>query len=421
MIAATACTLVLAAGWVVVVSFRGQTRPHRTQVDQLLTAGRPFPPDGRFPGDPYIGSSACAPCHPGESALHARSGHAMTMRPASQISLARRLDGASLADPEHEGVHWSFRFDDGHLHLARAEPSRVERWIVEYAFGSGHHATTFVNVLDAWAPRILEHRMTYYTADDALDVTPGHSRDTRTMEVKPYGKELTPQNSRKCFGCHSTELAARGDQPIPEATMIPNVTCERCHGPARAHVAAARRGARAAELALALGPGRWTAESLMKLCGTCHRHPSRAQPGQIRPDDPRLARFQPVGILESRCYRASGGTFSCVSCHDPHARASGDRASYNVVCLSCHGTPTSERPAAAEAATQPVVTPANSVGLPCPRSPRGNCVDCHMSRVDSGQHILFTDHWIRVRQPGAAQRMRPQPPSDLDLFDPPHP
>ena len=126
------------------------------------------------------------------------------------------------------------------------------------------------------------------------------------------------------------------EQRIDEAMMIPNVSCERCHGPGRAHVAAARRDAPEAELVLPFGPNRWTADSLMAMCGSCHRHPSDAGSFVIRPEELHLVRFQPVGIMHSKCYLESGGTFSCVTCHEPHSRASADRASYDLICISCH-------------------------------------------------------------------------------------
>jgi hypothetical protein len=164
-------------------------------------------------------------------------------------------------------------------------------------------------------------------------------------------------------------------------------------------VVAARRGAPAAEFELLFGPDRYTADSLLILCGTCHRHPSRSRPGQIRPDDPHLARFQPVGILESRCFRESGGAFSCVTCHDPHARASTDRASYLATCLSCHsGSPPPHR------------------GGPLPRA-RGDFVNCHMPRVEAGQNVLFADYWIRIRRPGESRLPLQGPPANLRLLD----
>ena len=50
----------------------------------------------------------------------------------------------------------------------------------------------------------------------------------------------------------------------------------------------------------------------------------------IRADNPRIARFQPVGLMQSACYTRSEGALSCVNCHDPHSRAATDRASYEA-------------------------------------------------------------------------------------------
>jgi hypothetical protein len=361
-------------------------------VVRLLTVDRPFPAGGRYPSDPYIGSKVCAECHPGEAALYARSGHAMTLRPAARLKLAHRLGGTELADPELPDVRWRYRFDEGRLRLERDDHGQVLRWVIEYAFGSGHHATTFVNIRDPAIPEIFEHRLTYYASKNSLGITPGQHADEPNSERKPHGSELTPQNSRKCLGCHATDVARPGREGVEEEMMIPNVSCERCHGPGRAHVMAARQGASESELSLPFGPQHWTAESLMMLCGSCHRHPSRAHPGQIRPDDSFLARFQPVGIMQSNCYRRSGGSFSCVNCHDPHSRPSADRGSYDSACLTCHAG--SDKPATSAGSAVPKAPP-------CTTSPQGRCVACHMPRVDTGQSVLYTDHWIRIRQPGA--------------------
>ena len=105
-----------------------------------------------------------------------------------------------------------------------------------------------------------------------------------------------------------------------------------------------------------------------------------APPGSVQPDNLELVRFQPVGLMQSKCYTKSNGTLSCTSCHDPHAKTSNDRAAYESVCLSCH----SARPQAV-----------------CGASRSTGCVSCHMPELDSGQKILFHDHWIRVRTPGA--------------------
>jgi hypothetical protein len=349
-------------------AFWWATLPAPRDHSRILTTSR------RDPGGPYVGARVCGECHPGEAALYPGSGHARTLRPAATLPLSRRLDGRTVADPEEPKVTWSYALRDGEFRVARNERGAVERFVIDFAFGSGHHATTFVTLTDPSAPTMLEHRLTHFAADDSLGITPGQHAERPHPGMTPFGREQTPAETLKCFRCHSTRTSASG-HGLDLGALIPNVSCERCHGPAREHVEAARAGRD--DLRMPFGYENWTAESQLKLCGECHRHPSRANPGLIQPDNTALARFQPIGISQSKCYTRSDGAFSCVTCHDPHARASSDRARYESACLSCH------EPARARAA--------------CPVSPRTGCIDCHMPRVDSGQSVFFTDHWIRVR------------------------
>jgi hypothetical protein len=294
--------------WLVFSATRSQTEIRRRGAVSLLTVDRPFPPEGRFPGDRYVGPQVCAECHPAEAALHSRSGHSSTLIPAGRLALSRRLDGKTVTDPERPEVTWNYQFRDGRLRIARAEAGQAQKWVVDYAFGSGHHATTFVNVLDASIPSILEHRLTYYTQDAALAITPGQDIDSRVDSFTPHGNQLAATQTRKCVRCHSTQMSAHDDEKFDENMMIPNVSCERCHGPSRKHVLAARSGAAEPELSLPFGPDRFTAEALLKLCGACHRHPSNALPGKIRSDNRFLVRFQPVGLMQSRCLHAECGS-----------------------------------------------------------------------------------------------------------------
>jgi hypothetical protein len=351
----------------------------------------------RFLSDPYVGSKACAECHPGEEAHYVRSGHATTLRPAAERNLAGRLDGTTVEDPELPDVRWSYQFHDRVLRIARKAHDGEESWVADYAFGSGHHATTFVSVVDPKIPAVLEHRLTHYTQKGTLGLTPGHDTRPPPPGLTTHGGELPARIARECFRCHTTQISAYDDQQLDLESMIPNVTCERCHGPGRAHIARARRNAKPSELELPFGPGRWQAQDLLALCGSCHRHPAPNPVVDIRPENPTLVRFQPVGIMQSLCYRKGRGTFSCVTCHDPHARVSADRARYDGVCLSCH----TDRNAPA-ASNDPSNHQPRASGAPCPVSPRARCVECHMPRVDAGQGILFSDHWIRVRRPAPA-------------------
>jgi hypothetical protein len=387
--------LLAAAAWLVLVAGKPVSQQsikrsvESSNAIRLITFDRPFPAEGRFVADPYIGSRICADCHPAESAMHSLSGHAVTLRPAGRVAISRQLNGTTRADPEIAGVTWTYRYEKDQLHVTRTAASEIQQWVADYAIGSGHHALTYVTIIDHKIPRVIEHRLTHYHRLDGksgLGITPGHDTRPAPLWLTASGAELPPRIARECFRCHATQLAAGDDeQRFDENTMIPNVSCERCHGPGKAHVTAAQRHAPESELTLPFGPDRYTAEKLLTLCGSCHRLPLAAQASRIKPGDPNLVRFQPVGIVQSQCYQKSAGAFSCVNCHDPHARASPDRPAYDNVCLSCHGSSGTPKPE----------TVAKAVPS-CSVSPQSRCVECHMPRKNAGQGILFSDHWIRI-------------------------
>jgi predicted CXXCH cytochrome family protein len=93
-----------------------------------------------------------------------------------------------------------------------------------------------------------------------------------------------------------------------------------------------------------------------------------------------------VGHVEqmhlSRCYQGSQ-TFSCLTCHDPHAEPPPlERESYyRAVCLQCHQP---ERCKVAPAVRDQ-------------RSPSNNCLLCHMPAAATEiPHLAFTHHRIGI-------------------------
>ena len=335
------------------------------------------------PGGRYVGEAACRDCHPGEAAAYARSGHARTLRRVAGSPLVGRLDGVTVADPERPGVTWTYRRQGDALTTERREAGAVERFVLEYAFGSGHHATTFVTLTarDPQDPALLEHRLSLFAHQPLPGVTPGQSLAGKAAGNTPAGRHHGRSNTLKCFGCHTTVTSDRGPGALDPSAMIPNVTCERCHGPAGDHVAAARAGGPAGRLRMRRGPGRTAPADELAFCGQCHRLPDMiaAGPASIVPENTTLVRHQPVGLMQSACYTRTGGGLSCSTCHDPHARPSTDTAAYEAVCRSCHEGPKKTT---------------------CPVDPGAGCVGCHMPRRETTRGMRFTDHWIRTRPLG---------------------
>jgi hypothetical protein len=277
------------------------------------------------------------------------------------------------------------------LSIERKAGGEAERFVVDYVFGSGTHAATFLTLTDRDPahPAGLEHRLTYYPQSDSFGITPGQGSAAPEGQVTPVGRVHSTGEVVHCFGCHASTTSAADPNVLDTATMIPNVACERCHGFGRDHVAAARRGV--GNLAMGSGPGRGTADQQMRLCGQCHRYPGvlegvgvhQVDPSSVRPDNPAIVRFQPIGLMQSACSKMARGGLTCVTCHDPHAPTATDPRAYEAACLSCHTAPRQTA---------------------CRISPAAGCVGCHMPKADAGQGVLFTDHWIRTRE-----RPRPTP------------
>ena len=92
----------------------------------------------------------------------------------------------------------------------------------------------------------------------------------------------------------------------------------------------------------------------------------------------KIVRYQPVGLVQSKCYVQSQGRLLCSTCHDPHEHAtSRTTVEYEQICLQCHSAAPHK--------------------IECRVSPKTGCVSCHMPRIEIHPPIAFHDHWIRVR------------------------
>ena len=245
-----------------------------------------------------------------------------------------------------------------------------------------------MSVIEHKIPHVLEHRLTVYHRKDGkseLGITPGHDTRPAPPGLMPYGGELPPRIARECFRCHATQLAAGDDeQRFDENTMIPNVSCERCHGPGKAHVAAARAALRNPSWLSPSAPiaGRprnsWHCAEAAIVC----RLPRKAGGSSLV-----IPTWFVSSPLESPSRNAIKKRRRIQLCDVPRlpcarfARSPGLRQDMPRLSLRC-------KRAQRESPAKPAP--------PCPVSAQSRCVECHMPRKDAGQGILFSDHWIRI-------------------------
>lgn len=340
----------------------------------------------------YVGDRACAECHPGEFAAHQGSGHSHTLTQGGRSPWAARLDGRSLRDPEQPEINWTIKGGKGTFEITRTEGDKVDRTPIEYVFGSGKHGLSFLTTEPAKSStsdlQSIENHISYYAPGDRLDITTGQDKTSDAM-AKPgktvmtkFGRVLEEGTTRRCFDCHATLTSSRGYNHFDTQSLIANVGCERCHGPARDHVASARR--RETPVPLAFGYESVGVDAEVRLCGKCHRYLKEMVPLSLNPGNLSIVRFQPVGLMMSRCYSSALSGLRCSTCHDPHARPSTDVASYESKCIGCHHQGAKQRLCSLKP------------------TPSDGCIGCHMPKRKVPEGFVFTDHWIR--RPNEARR-----------------
>jgi Cytochrome c554 and c-prime len=324
----------------------------------------------------YVGALACGKCHAARLAGQSASAH------AHALSLAAQHPMAAYFAPETELVrpprfHFHFRRVGTELHVTVSDGGETSDLPIEWAFGAGNQAVTFVTRLDAdW---YLEHYFTYYSAIRGLAPTPGHQgyRSNTLALARGVGyRSVDPVSGIvKCFECHSTGPPHIGaNREIQPAEL--GVRCEACHGPGKLHVGAASAGQLEQAKKLIQNPRRMSASGINQFCGNCHRAP---QDGPLSNADKAWnVRHQPIYLAQSACFLKSKGTLSCLTCHDMHQELDRKPASYDQKCAACHKA-VKHSPASRYAAAR-----------------AASCVGCHMPRVSPQPHIEFTNHWIGV-------------------------
>ncbi|HET8550332.1 MAG TPA: multiheme c-type cytochrome [Bryobacteraceae bacterium] len=325
----------------------------------------------------WVGARVCAGCHPRQYELQARSEHARALRRATEHPLADSF-------PEQ---HIAYRPPDYRLSWTRSrnriinavfDGERETRIDVEWAFGAGQQAVTFVSQLDE--DGYIEHHLSWYASTKSLAATPGHRALRSASAVEALGvvyATFAPDSAiLRCFQCHSTGRLQLRDGLRVEPSE-PGVRCEACHGPGAAHVKARGRAG-------IVNPAKLESSAMYTLCGTCHRPPA-SDANSIDWTDAWNVRHQPVYLSRSMCFEMSAGRLRCTTCHDPHVELERSAVSYNARCRSCH-----QLPAHAAAAGS-------------------DCVGCHMPKVKPQPNLAFTNHWIGVFSgSGAESLLRPR-------------
>jgi hypothetical protein len=167
----------------------------------------------------------------------------------------------------------------------------------------------------------------------------------------------------RCFECHTTYISPssrRSGSPsdpknvnaLDANSLIVNIDCQRCHGPAANHVAFHTENPGEKIGRYISSYKNLTRRQKIDLCAVCHAGSNNIQLRSLfafRPGDS-LSQFavsahvgsnqpdvhgdQLALLASSKCFR--GSEMDCSTCHDTHVNDHGDWAAYARRCQTCH-------------------------------------------------------------------------------------
>ena len=312
---------------------------------------------------------------------------------AGASPLLENLDHATFSDAalgaeyRISAAHEGYRLD-----FSRAASGVRGQRILEWSVGSGRVGRSYISSLDGF---LFQAPVSYYSRGQTWGLSPGYEQHDFIHLTRAVGIG--------CLQCHASRL-----QPIDGTQnrfrsppfLEGGISCERCHGPGRNHVAKMTSGS-------IVNPAKLDPARRDSVCAQCHltgvARIARVrpkgdvyQPGRLLSDY--AAYFVWSGpesslmsanshfekLQESACKKVSGDRLWCGSCHDPHiepAEASGADY-YRARCQKCH------QPSACKETFE------------TRRRNQDDCIACHMPKglVRDTEHAVFTDHTIPRRE-----------------------
>ena len=263
-----------------------------------------------------------------------------------------------------------------------------------YFIGSGNVGRSYLfSVMNF----LFQAPVSYYARSSKWDLAPGYQQYSELFLMRPVEAE--------CLECH-----ASGVQPIPGTQNgyrdVPflegRISCERCHGPGRSHIAGHTSGQPVYPQEI-VTPKKLEPRPRDSVCAQCHllgesrivkagRSLSRFTPGERLSDyatslvwsSKHVAGLKATShyekLWQSRCKQASRDRLWCGTCHAVHSPPTLQQSGefFRQKCLSCHQSGECREPAKIR------------------ETKSDQCAGCHMPKAQSleAEHSVFTDHSI---------------------------
>lgn len=361
-----------------------------------------------LPASDYVGSTSCAECHAEIAEAYRHHPMANSMWKASVASELEDYRDDTSFSPDAQHIYSVERTDQGISHReqllsADGEELFSQTETITYSVGSGAQGRSYLIEKDGL---LLMSPISWYSGLQKWGLSPGYHL--------PHHKRFSRRVREACLDCHAGRLnTPRGQDDRFESPPFHELSigCERCHGPAKAHIEYHRSTAETGLSDPIINPAKLDSLRREDVCSQCHLQGEGRIPlyghevGDYRPgqrlyetcliivkdnqissgkSSPAVSHVEQM--RSSACFSESNGQLGCISCHDPHAvPAEREKVRYyRERCLNCHETQKCSLP----------------VHDRIERRPDNSCIACHMPSIGTSDvpHAANSDHRI-LRHP----------------------
>src|SRR5437773_1234438 len=304
------------------------------------------------PGD-EVGSKVCSGCHAEIYRRYSATSMSRSSGAAGVSTFRESFDRASFTDSNLAAKYRVSAEPAGYtMEFSRADSGVQGRRLLAWFVGSGRVGRSYLFSLDGF---LFQAPVSYYSLPGKWDISPGYQQHAFIHLTRAVGTG--------CLVCHASRLqAVAGTQNRFTAPpfLEGGVSCERCHGLGKQHVARMTSGDLKAPDRI-VNPAKLDAARRDSVCAQCHltgaaRIPRpRAKtedyrPGELLTDYASYFVWSSAGspilnanshfekLQQSACKRAGGDRLWCGSCHDPHSEPpeAQPAALSRARCEKCH-------------------------------------------------------------------------------------
>jgi Cytochrome c554 and c-prime len=298
-------------------------------------------PDPRGPA--YAGSDACLQCHKTISSSFVHTAHFLSTRIADSNTIAGNFskDSNELLINDAARIRMEKR-DTGFYQTLYVDNKETESHRFDLVMGAVKGQTYLY-----WKGNgFFQMPVSYITALHQWTGSPGYSFSNLNFN-RPVLKE--------CFGCHSSFVEGdphgRSGFDLQQNSWVFNIDCERCHGPAAAHVQFHSSHPEEKQARFLISFQSLNRSQKIDLCAICHsgtKHILLKPTFAFKMGDSLSSFMIPLStgdqldvhgnqtqlLSQSKCFRMSN--IDCSTCHDIHINQRGLVKNFNDHCQSCH-------------------------------------------------------------------------------------